>query len=183
MRGLAAFRQNRVASCLGVVLSLIGCSDEPAERAPNVYADMRWRPEKTVTPTSVIATHTYTCESNRVIAIQFLGDGVSLLLHTPAQQRPTRLRAPRQGASFHGPRRLVLTLHGHSILLQQDGLMRRCERDRRASSDARTRSPDLSDQPISLGQTAALARMMSERQSHLRQVNLAIPTSALDWRI
>ena len=118
----------KVVGGLAVMLFLTGCSNEPAKGTFDGHSDTRWLPEQAVTPTSVIATHTYTCNQNRIIAIQYLGDGLSLLLHTPRRQRATRLRAPRQGSSFYGSK-TVLTLHGQSLVLREDGVLRRCERD------------------------------------------------------
>jgi hypothetical protein len=120
--------QLNVVGGLALMLFLTGCSNEPAKSTVDGHSDTQWLPDQAVTSTSVIATHTYTCDQNRIIAIQYLGDGLSLLLHTPHRRRATRLQAPRQGSPFYGPR-TVLTLHGQSLVLREDGVLRRCERD------------------------------------------------------
>lgn len=114
--------------CLAAAISLAACSNEPAEKSSSGHSDAQWLPDPSISPGSVIATHTYTCDNTRVIAVQYLGDGLSLLLHRPAQPQAVRLRAPRQGALFYGPG-VVLKLHGQALTLREDGISRLCVRD------------------------------------------------------
>lgn len=113
---------------LAAILAVAACSNEPARNTADVHSAPEWLPDRRTSPASIIATHTYTCDSNRVIAIQYLGDGLSLLLHRPDKAQPDRLRAAKQGGAFIGSQ-IALKLHGQSVTFREANRVRRCQRD------------------------------------------------------
>jgi hypothetical protein len=129
MRTSSTAPLGRARDFLPPLLSLwiVACSDKPGAKPVANMATASPAPSAAMPP-PIAETHSYRCDDDSTLIIDFLADGTTLLLRRNGAARPLTLTAPARGLDFIGERAAV-TVTGRSIVLsEKNAVARTCVR-------------------------------------------------------
>ncbi len=118
-------RANLLVLCLAL-LALPACSNKGNEIPTDKASGAGSTPSL---PPSISASHTYRCNDNSLVFIDFMSDGTTLDLRGSKAAAPARMTAPAPGQPFIGDE-TTATVNDKTIVLQRyKGPTRKCRRD------------------------------------------------------
>jgi hypothetical protein len=107
-------RVNRLVLCIAL-LALPACSKKGNEIPPDKASGPGSTPSL---PPSISASHTYRCNDNSLVFIDFMSDGMTLDLRGSKEALPNRMTAPAPGEPFIGDE-ATATVNNKTIVLQR----------------------------------------------------------------
>jgi hypothetical protein len=98
-------------------LLVMACSNESTSKSVANAAAATPSPAVEMPP-PIAETHTYRCDDESTLTVDFLADGTTLLLRRKGATRPITLTAPARGLDFVGDN-IGITVAGRSIVLTE----------------------------------------------------------------
>ncbi len=118
-------RANLLVLCFAL-LALPACSNKGNESPTDKASGAGSRPSL---PPSISASHTYRCNDNSLVFIDFMSDGTTLDLRESKAAAPARMTAPAPGQPFVGDE-ATATVNNKTVVLEQNKApSRTCRRD------------------------------------------------------
>lgn len=117
MSALLAARLKVLCCVLPLLPLLVACSNESNSKSVANAAAATPSPPVEMPP-PIAETHSYRCDDEGTLTVDFLADGTTLLLRRKGAPRPITLTAPARGLDFVGDN-IGITVTGRSIVLTE----------------------------------------------------------------